>query len=384
MFGCRPGFVRVLEQVQQRLFELRGIEASGLFRQGTIQRETDLRAQAFAECRPYDRFQPRRGQLGEVRITANETFQMPRTFLDRAEDFLEALVLAAPHELDTRMRQRRDRRQRVVEFVADDADDFLPGLYFLPAQLGGQVAQQEQFVATAVEAEAATREMEDLFVVFHADREQAVAAAFDRLAQRLRRVLQQGFERMAFELVAVVEQLACGEVGIHDAAAAIGQQHCDRRVLHHRIEQQFALHQRHALLAQGIAQCVVRRDQIADFVVVRPRQSEIEIAVAIAGHGAAQRAEQRQHRRESAAHDVHGQRQQHDQRKNARKQRAVEPGLQCERQHDCNEQQDACRQRMAPGQRTATARRVHRRCVRALFMRARRPAVACGGTAPVG
>jgi two-component system nitrogen regulation sensor histidine kinase NtrY len=38
------------------------------------------------------------------------------------------------------MRERRDRCERIVEFVADDADDLLPRLHFLATQLDGEVA----------------------------------------------------------------------------------------------------------------------------------------------------------------------------------------------------------------------------------------------------
>ena len=72
---------------------------------------------------------------------------------------------------------------------------------------------------------------------------------------------------MAFELAAVVEQLARGEVAVDDRAARLDQQHRDRRVLHHRVEQQLALDQRLALLAQHVAELVVRVDQVVELVV---------------------------------------------------------------------------------------------------------------------
>ena len=79
------------------------------------------------------------------------------------------LVLPASRQLGAGMRQRGHRRQRVVEFVADDPDHLLPGLHFLPAQFGGELAQQQQFVRAPVEPETAAGQVVDLFLVAIAD-----------------------------------------------------------------------------------------------------------------------------------------------------------------------------------------------------------------------
>src|SRR3546814_17977598 len=107
------------------------------------------------ELPPFHRLQPRRRQLGEARVVADETLQMARALLDGRQRGRQALVLAAAQQLRAGVRERGDRRQRVVELVADHADHFLPGLHFLPPQLGGELAQQHQLVLAAVEAEAA-------------------------------------------------------------------------------------------------------------------------------------------------------------------------------------------------------------------------------------
>jgi hypothetical protein len=100
------------------------------------------------------------------------------------------------------MRERGQRRQRIVQLVADDADDLLPGLHFLAPQFGGQLAQQQQFVLAAVQAEVAARQVVDLFLLAFAGREQAVAAARQRFDQGRRRASPAPRQRMAFELAA--------------------------------------------------------------------------------------------------------------------------------------------------------------------------------------
>jgi hypothetical protein len=262
--------VRVLQQVEQALLELRGIDAGDAGIARAFVHELDLRAQLREEARPLDRLQPRRRQLGEARVVADETFEMACAFLDRRQRIRQPLVLAAAQQLRAGMRERGDRRQRVVELVADHADHLLPGLHFLPAQLRGELSQQHEFVFAAVEAEAAAGEMVDVLVVFVADGEHAIAATLQRFAQGIRRALEQRVERLAFELVALAQQLPCGEVGVDDAVVRVDQQHRHRRVLDHGVEQQFALHQRQALLAQRIAETVVRGDQFRELALAAP------------------------------------------------------------------------------------------------------------------
>ncbi|MNV54300.1 hypothetical protein D3C71_1464860 [compost metagenome] len=198
--------------------------------------------------------------------------------------------------------------------MADHPDHLLPGLHFLPAQFGSELAYQQQVMRTAVELERAPREVIDLFVVlvtlhaifaFRLHREQAVATAADGVAQFHRQLLEHVFHALAFQLPAAVQQLACGQVGEHHAGNAIAtggdQQHRHRGVLHHGVQQQFALHQALALCAQHFAQFAVCLHQVTQFVIAGPVDAEVVLTVAVAAGGARQRPHQRAHRCGGAA-----------------------------------------------------------------------------------
>ena len=111
--------------------------------------------------------------------------------------------------------------------------------------------------------------MEDLLVVglVAFDREQAVAAATQCIGEGRHREQQQGVAMQSFDAAAIVQQLACGEIAVDDMAGSIEQQHRHRGVLHHRVQQQFALRQGQPLFAQGVAKGVVGAHQIGEFAV---------------------------------------------------------------------------------------------------------------------
>ena len=292
------GFVGVLQQVEQCLLGLRGVDADDAVAVFAAPAERDLRGEAGEEAAPLHRLAARGGQLGEARVVADEAFQMATAFFDRRQRLRQLLRLAAPQQFLAGMRQRGDRRQRVVELVADDADHLLPGLHFLPAQFGGELAQKEQFVRLAVEVETAAREVDHLLVVVVAgDVEQRVAAAGDGLAQCRMRGGHQRVEGAAFQALAITEQPPRREVGQHDAPGGIHQQQRHRRVLHHRVQQQLALHQRQPLRAQGVAQGVVGIHQFGH-VVARRGQAVAVVAVAVAGDQRQQGAASRRIARE--------------------------------------------------------------------------------------
>ena len=111
------------------------------------------------------------------------------------------------------------------------------------------------------------------------------------------------------------------DVRVGDAAGDIGQHQRHRRVLHHGIQQQFALRQMLTLVTQGLSQRVVHADQIAQFVAPIHRDREAEIAVAITGHRAFQRAQQPAYRLHHLARQPECKQQQ---RRHANTERAVE------------------------------------------------------------
>jgi len=67
-------------------------------------------------------------------------------------------------------------------------------------------------------------------------------------------------------------------------------------MLHHGVQQQFALHQILALFAQCVPQFVVRLDQRAQFIAATRAQRDAEITVAVTRDAARQGAQQASHR----------------------------------------------------------------------------------------
>ena len=70
--------MRILQQVQQRLLDLRQIDAAFDVGIAHLQLKADLAPQSLQEAAPAHRLQLRLGQLGETRIAADEAFQMER------------------------------------------------------------------------------------------------------------------------------------------------------------------------------------------------------------------------------------------------------------------------------------------------------------------
>jgi hypothetical protein len=199
----------------------------------------------------------------------------------------------SPRQLAPGVRQRADRPERVVQLVADHADYLLPGRHFLPRQLAREPLDLEQPVRAALQVERALRQVEGFLLVVDRRAEQAVAVLGDRARERLGRAGDDRVETLALERPAAVEQLPRGEVRIHDVAARLDQHQRGRRVLHHGVEQQLALEQVLALLAQHAAKLVVRGNQLAKLVAPARADREAEVAVAERDHAARQRANQR-------------------------------------------------------------------------------------------
>ena len=103
--------------------------------------------------------EPRRGQLRELRVGGREPAQGVGARRDHGEAALHVVVqIVRPAAVPGASRQHRfeaagdrlDRRQRIVDLVADDADQSLPGLALLVAQRAADVGEHEQLMRTAL------------------------------------------------------------------------------------------------------------------------------------------------------------------------------------------------------------------------------------------
>jgi hypothetical protein len=154
------------------------------------------------------------------------------------------------------VRQRGDRRQRVVQLVRDHADHLLPRGHLLGIDLARELLQQQQPVGHRVQQEVALRDVVDLRFA-GVEGEQRVAAALDGLAQRRGRALEVLREARAFEPATLAEQRARGRVAVQHRVAVVGQHHGQRRGLDDGIQHQLALVQALPLGAQPFAEPVV-------------------------------------------------------------------------------------------------------------------------------
>ena len=100
-------------------------------------------------------------------------------------------------------------------------------------------------------------------------REERVHAAVDRVAQRLRRILEQRLKLQSLDLAAGAEELARGDVAEDDRVVRVRQHERERRRLHHGIEQEFALVEVQALAPKAVAERVVLGREVADLVRAR-------------------------------------------------------------------------------------------------------------------
>ena len=218
--------------------------------------------------------------------------QVLRALADGGEHARQPHQVAAPRQLGTGMCQRGNRRQRIVQLVADDADHPLPRGHFLPRQLARHAPEQMQPMRPPLQPECPLRQVEGFLAAIHVDAEQRVLAAAHRVAQRPRRLRQQRREIQTVQAAAFVEQVSRGNVGVDDAPNRVGQHQRHRGVLHHGIQQQLALHQVLALFAQGLPQLVVHGDQATQFIPPVDGDGQAEIPIAIARHRPFQRPQQ--------------------------------------------------------------------------------------------
>ncbi len=246
---------------------------------------------------PGDVFETRLRQLGEFGVAADETVEVARAVLDRVEHGGEFGRVAALRERATRMRERRYRCERIVELVADHADHLLPGHDFLARQLAGQALDLQQTVQAPVQPYFALREMEGFVLVFEIHVEQAVLSRGERRGERRWRFGDDRAEIEAVHATAAVEQGARGEVRVDHALLRVDEEERGRRILHDGVEQELALEQALALVAQHTAELVVRAHEIAELVAAAIGERNAEVPVAEAQHAAREHAQERSDRR---------------------------------------------------------------------------------------
>ena len=184
----------------------------------------DLRCAAARRTRGHGTgSQPRRGQLREARVAADEAFEVPRALLDRR----------AAHSAAARAGRAAAARAPECASDAIGASELLSSwlitrITFFHVCTSWRRSSAVRWRSTSsswrrpLRRKCAAREVVDLLlVVAVADGEQAVAAALERFAQRRRAPrASSASKRLAFELAAVAEQLARGEVGVDDVAAS--------------------------------------------------------------------------------------------------------------------------------------------------------------------
>ena len=241
---------------------------------------TTTDAQALEQHLPGHRREPWLRQLRELRITFDESGEMPRAVFDGGEHADQLLGVGRRARQDLAgMRQRGDRRQGIVQLVRDHADHLLPGRHFLRIDLARELLEQQQPVRQGVQQEAPLRDVIHLRLAGELEREQRVAAAFDGLAQRRGRRGEITREAFALELAALAEQLARGGVAVEHGVGVVGEHQRERRGLDDRVEHELALVEALAFDAQAVAQAVIGVHQLAHLVAGGARDAHAEIAV---------------------------------------------------------------------------------------------------------
>src|SRR3569833_3799043 len=117
MLRRTAGLVCVLDQIDERLFELRAIKPARLSRQRAHNVAALCGGQLIAEAAPLDESWLRRRQLCEGRIARNELMQMLGTLADRIECRSHTGLVASLCKLTARLRQGGDRPERIVELM---------------------------------------------------------------------------------------------------------------------------------------------------------------------------------------------------------------------------------------------------------------------------
>ena len=147
----------VLHEVDQELLELIRIGADrDVRRVGDANGQARLDAgDALHEAEDVHRIEPRRGQLREPRVRGREAAERVGPGGDHREPAFHVVGPVVRHGVARQHRleapgNRLDWRERIVDLVADDAYQALPGLPLLVAQRTADVGEDQELVRPAL------------------------------------------------------------------------------------------------------------------------------------------------------------------------------------------------------------------------------------------
>ena len=130
--GCACArLMRVLDQINQCLLNLYAIEPTRRPRQRFYAGECLLPLEVRDELLPGHDFGPGRGQFRKRRIAADEVMKMLGALGDGPKHGRQRGVVLPARYLGAGMGQRRQRSQRIIEFMTQHADQFLLGCNLL-------------------------------------------------------------------------------------------------------------------------------------------------------------------------------------------------------------------------------------------------------------
>jgi len=277
------GIGSVAQQVDQRLLQLIRIEP------------TDQR-RSFVQChlqalfqtrhprqqrRQLDRAQAWRRQPRKRGIPGHETIQGFGAVADHTQAALHILApvvgqMRACSEVGQGGCHRLDRRQRIVEFVPQHADQALPGLPLFLAQGAREIGDHQQIVGQPALAKPETAHIE-------AARAAGESAAHHRCLLDVQAIVQaEHIGRVASDVGGPhLQQALAGRVDQMQLLAMIETEHRDIDGGNDLAQQGARLFHPQPLLAQGVRQCVDLPHHIADGIAaVRARAAQTVIALA--------------------------------------------------------------------------------------------------------
>ncbi len=233
--ACLEG---VLQQIDQRLLDLPGVEIA-IHARGVTQLQRGVQhANAFQERRPRHAFQARLGQAREPRVALEKSRQVRSALFDDVEHALElGQLFRIFRDQARRVHHRRDRREGVVQLVIDQPNHLLPDLDFLTAELRGQVLHHQQRVRLVLECEVALGQVirARFAVLLHG--EEGIGLGEQALAQRFRRAIEQAQEILAGQRAALEKELARLRVRIREPSRIAVQHDGHGRVFDHGLQQ---------------------------------------------------------------------------------------------------------------------------------------------------